>query len=103
MAKRIYSRNLHYKAGYLIDFPRTTNSLAAYSDSTYQVQAFQRVLQKKPYFVSLVGTPLAETCTWDNFLAWLNVVEMEEAGKKEEKAARKPAKDGFARKAQGEA
>lgn len=74
----------------MIDFPRTTNSLAGYKDSTYQVQVFQRVLQKKPYFVSLEGTPLAEACSWREFIAWLNTEDS--IGKK------KPA-EGFAKEA----
>lgn len=91
MTKRNYSRILHYKAGYLIDFPRTTNSLAGYKDSTYQVQVFQRVLQKKPYFVSLDGTPLAEACPWREFIDWLNTVKIGEKEKPQEESARKAA------------
>jgi hypothetical protein len=48
-------------------------------------------LQKKSYFISLVNTPLAETCTWEKFIDWLEVVKKEEASKKAEEVARKVA------------
>jgi len=102
MIKRNYSRILHYKAGYLIDFPRTTNSLAGYKDSTYQVQVFQRVLQKKPYFVSLDGTPLAEACSWHEFIDWLNTVEIGEKKKTQDESAREVVVDETARKTKQE-
>jgi hypothetical protein len=102
MIKRNFSRNLYYKAGYLIDFPRTINSLAGYKDSTYQVQVFQRVLQKKPYFISLDSTPLAEACSWREFIDWLNKGEIEGKDRTQEESAGKAAEDGAARKAEQE-
>jgi hypothetical protein len=102
MIKRNYSRILHYKSGYLIDFPRTTNSLAGYKDSIYQVQVFQRVLQKKPYFVSQDGTPLAEACSWHEFIDWLNTVEIGEKKKTQEEFAKEAVEDETAGKAEQE-
>jgi hypothetical protein len=59
-------------AGYLIDFPRTINSLVGHSDSSYQVQMFQNTLGKEPYFANAFGTSLAILCSWKDFLDWLN-------------------------------
>jgi hypothetical protein len=63
---------------------------------------FQRVLQKKPYFVSLDGTPLAEACSWHEFIEWLKIVEVGEKKTPEEKSARKAVEHGTAEKSEEE-
>ena len=75
-----FSRSLYYKAGYLIDFPRTINSLSQAPDANHQVALFEKRLKQKQYFSSPVNDrdPLAELCQWEDFIKWLEKTKSDE-------------------------
>ncbi|KAH7390179.1 phosphorylase superfamily protein [Cadophora sp. MPI-SDFR-AT-0126] len=75
-----FTRSLYYKAGYLIDFPRTINSLSQAPDANHQVELFGKRLKQKQYFSSPVhdSDPLAELCRWEDFMKWLEETKVEE-------------------------
>lgn len=75
-----YARSLYYKAGYLIDFPRTVNSLSQHPDAAHQVDLFGQRLKQKPFFNSPVDDkePLALLCSWEDFMKWLEGLKEEE-------------------------
>lgn len=60
------SRNLYYKAGYLVDFPRNINNLTDEADPIHQTQVFQRALKKEKYFRS-GDPPEAAVISWQKF------------------------------------
>jgi hypothetical protein len=67
-------RNLYYKSGYLLDFPRTINDLAKHEDAEYQAEVFATLLGREPYFLSydpVNQPPLATIVYWTEFEAWL--------------------------------
>jgi len=75
-----FTRSLYYKAGYLIDFPRTINSLSQAPDANHQVELFEKRLKQKQYFSSPVNDrdALAELCRWEDFIKWLEEIKAEE-------------------------
>jgi hypothetical protein len=68
------SRDVYYKHGYLIDFPRIINDLVKYEDSQYQTEIFAIMLSEKEHFKSsgLGRAPDAEVCSWESFQKWLD-------------------------------
>lgn len=83
-------RNLHYKAGYLIDFPRTINSLVDNRDSSYQVECFFKSLAARPYLASggAAGEAQANNVPWKEFMQWLSKEAEVEKRIAQEKAGR---------------
>jgi hypothetical protein len=73
-------RDLYYKSGYLIDFPRTINDLAKYEDSRYQAEIFGIMLSEQEHFArnDMDKEASAQVCSWDEFEAWLHEEEKEE-------------------------
>lgn len=59
-------RTLYYKAGYLIDFPRSINSLTEEAEPVHQTQVFQRTLKKEKYFRT-GNPPEAAVVSWQEF------------------------------------
>ncbi|KAF2269167.1 purine and uridine phosphorylase [Lojkania enalia] len=73
-------RYLYYKAGYLIDWARTVNSLKICEDGKYQVEVFGRLLSKNPYYIGSDNSPAqAFVVSWEDTVQWLKDVEQEEA------------------------
>jgi hypothetical protein len=71
LQKEHSKRGLYYKAGYLIDFPRTVNKYSDYYDAVYQVEVFGKLLGTKDYFKVSTSDIGATVCPWVDFEAWL--------------------------------
>ncbi|KAF2403544.1 hypothetical protein EJ06DRAFT_282443 [Trichodelitschia bisporula] len=68
------ARDVTYKAGYLIDFPRTINSLVKYEDRVWQAEVFAAILSQQPYFSVPETTkirPFASVCSFEKFQAFM--------------------------------
>jgi hypothetical protein len=73
-------RDLYYKYGFLIDFPRTMNDLAKYDDSRYQAEIFGLMLSEQEHFArnDSEKEASAQVCSWNEFEDWLNKKAKEE-------------------------
>lgn len=70
LAQGATKRTAFYLAGFLIDFPRTINSLTKYEDATYQVSLFKKTLEKEDLFKAAGGSTGVSLCTWEQFRDW---------------------------------
>lgn len=71
---------MFYKAGFLIDFPRTISDLAKYEDKLYQTEVFGTLLRKKPLLASRVTgiPPRVAVCGWQEFKGFLDQAVLDE-------------------------
>jgi hypothetical protein len=68
--QRSWRRTMYYKNRYLIDFPRTLNSLLMTPDPEYQALVFEKVLKTLGYCKAAENSPnrlMAEVITWSRF------------------------------------
>lgn len=59
-----------------MDWSRCVNILEEYEDCVYQVEVFERLLSKLPYYLaSDEGPALASVVSWEDTVAWLKEID----------------------------